>query len=113
MSILEELHTLLSALGFPVETGHFTDTAPERYFVTVPLSDRFALHADNRPGANIEEARISLFSRGSYSAMKQRTVKALLEADFTVTDRRYLGFDSETGYHHYVIDAAKYYEWEV
>ena len=49
----------------------------------------------------------------AYSAMKQRTVKALLEADFTVTDRRYLGFDSETGYHHYVIDAAKYYEWEV
>lgn len=113
MSILEELHTLLSALGFPVETGHFTDTAPERYFVTVPLSDCFTLHADNRPGANIEEARISLFSKGSYSAMKQRTVKALLEADFTVTDRRYLGFDSETGYHHYVIDATKYYEWEV
>ena len=81
MSILEELHTLLSALGFPVETGHFTDTAPERYFVTVPLSDRFTLHADNRPGANIEEARISLFSKGSYSAMKQRTVKALLEAE--------------------------------
>ena len=66
MSILEELHTLLSALGFPVETGHFTDTAPERYFVTIPLSDRFTLHADNRPGANIEEARISLFSKGSY-----------------------------------------------
>ena len=65
MSILEELHTLLSALGLPVETGHFTDTAPERYFVTIPLSDRFTLHADNRPGANIEEARISLFSKGS------------------------------------------------
>jgi hypothetical protein len=36
----------------------------------------------------------------------------LLAHDFTVTDRRYNGFEPDAGYHHYVVDAAKYYEFE-
>ena len=28
---------------------------------------------------------------------------------FTITDRRYIGHEDDTGYHHYAIDVAKYY----
>ena len=33
-------------------------------------------------------------------------------AEFTITDRRYIGYETETGYHHYVVDAQKNYELE-
>ena len=65
------------------------------------------------PSEGLFKDQGSRFIALAYPVESEAEVKALLEADFTVTDRRYLGFDSETGYHHYVIDAAKYYEWEV
>ena len=39
-------------------------------------------------------------------------VKALLSADFTVTARKYVGHEDDTGYHHYAVDTAKNYEME-
>ena len=44
--------------------------------------------------------------------MKNQITHALLQADFTITDRRYLGHEDTTGYHHYAIDVAKHYELE-
>lgn len=44
--------------------------------------------------------------------IKNTLVRALLAADVTVTDRRYIGFETDTGYHHYAIDVAKSYVWE-
>ena len=38
--------------------------------------------------------------------------KALLEAGITITDRRYIGHEDDTGYHHFAIDTAKHYELE-
>ena len=100
MNILEELNTLITAISLPVETGVFSDLAPDEYAVIIPLSDIFEVHADNRPGFDVQEARISLFS------------KTLLNADFTVTERRYIGHEDDTGYHHYAIDVAKNYRLE-
>lgn len=111
MSLLSELNTLLSPL-LPIETGVFSDTAPEQYLVLTPLSDSFALHADNLPNAEIQEVRLSLFDKGSYTAMKNKIVRTLLNADITITDRRYIGHEDDTGYHHYAIDTAKNYELE-
>ncbi len=112
MSILSDLKSTLAPLGYPLETGIFTDTAPDSYIVIVPLVDTFEIHADNAPGVDVQEARLSLFSKGSYTAMKNAIVRALLGADFTITARQYIGFETETGYHHYNVDAAKYYEME-
>lgn len=39
-------------------------------------------------------------------------MKAVLNADMTITDRRYIGFETDTCYHHYAIDVAKSYVWE-
>ena len=35
-----------------------------------------------------------------------------LAADLTITERRYVGHDDDTGYHNYAIDVAHYYEME-
>lgn len=44
--------------------------------------------------------------------MKSKIVRELLTDDFTVTDRRYIGHEDDTGYHHYAIDVAKIYPTE-
>lgn len=112
MSILSDIQTALTDLNIPIETGVFTDKAPAKYIVVVPLSDSFDLHADNAPGCDVQEARISLFVQGSYTKEKNAIVRTLLAWDFTITDRRYIGYETETGYHHYAVDVAKYYEME-
>ena len=112
MSILAELTALLDALGIPTETGVFKAKAPDTYVVITPLSDTFDGYADNRPLREIQEARLSLFSKHNYRACAARIVKALLDADITITDRRYLGYEEESEYHHHAIDTAKHYELE-
>ena len=112
MSLLSELKTVIEAVGLPVETGVFSDEPPEEYVVVTPLADTYELHADNLPEYEIQEARLSLFSRGNYLKRKKQLSKALLAADFTITDRRYIGHEDDTGYHHYAIDVAKLYRLE-
>lgn len=112
MSILSEIQTLASPLGIPIETGVFKDEAPEQYMVVTPISDTFDLHADNAPGVDVQEVRLSLYCQGNYHRIKNTLVKLLLAADFTIIDRRYIGYETETGYHHFAVDVAKYYEME-
>ena len=112
MSVLADIQTALSALDIPVETGVFSDAAPAKYIVVVPIVDTFDLHADNAPGIDVQEARLSLYAQGNYMADKNAIVKTLLGADFTITDRRYIGYETETCYHHYAVDVAKHYEME-
>ena len=112
MSILEDLTSILATKGIPVETGIFSDEAPDTYIVITPLSDTFDLHADNAPGVDIQEARLSLYTKGSYTALKNRIVRLLLREDFTITGRTYNGYKTDTGYHHYTVDAARHYEFE-
>lgn len=110
MSILLELNKIVGGLGILVETGVFKDKAPDEYVVITPLADTFDVHADNRPQFEIQEARLSLFSKNNYQVRKNQLVRAFLDADFTVTDRRYIGHEDDTDYHHYAIDVAKEYE---
>ncbi len=116
MSVLSDLVGIVTAAGLPVETGKFCKKAPDEYVVITPLFERFALHADNAPGINIEEYRLSLFCKLNYNAKKWQLVRALLQADFTITDRSYLLpddlYEQESGYHHFAIDVAKAYELE-
>lgn len=109
MSILARLNTVLTGI-VSVETGVFSGAAPDEYIVITPLSDTFAVHADNAPGLEVQEARLSLFSKHNYLLRKNQVVNALLQNDFTITDRRYIGYEVDTGYHHYAIDVAQEYE---
>lgn len=112
MSLLSELNAVAESLDIAVETGVFTDTAPNEYLVLTPLVDTFDLHADNTPGVDVQEVRLSLFTKGNYTKRKNQIVRALLAADITITDRRYVGHEDDSGYHHYAIDVANYYEME-
>jgi len=112
MSILSELNTLLETANIPVETGVFSGVPPDEYVVLTPLADTFTVFGDNKPLADIHEVRVSLFSKNNYLQRKNQLVRMLLQADFVITDRRYIGHEDDTGYHHYAIDVAKYYELE-
>ena len=105
--MLEELNTIVTSAGLPVETGVFSSAAPSEYVVITLISEHFELFSDNAPGMNIEEARMSLFSKKNYTQKKDLLVRMLLTAGFTVCDRRYIGHEADTGYHHYSIDLAQ------
>ena len=112
MSVLSDINSTLGKLGIPLETGVFSEAAPDTYIVVVPLTDTFGVNADNSPTYDVQEARISLYSKGNYGADKNRIVRLLLSEDFSITGRQYIGFEADTGYHHYVVDVAKHYEME-
>ena len=112
MNLLSEIKAAVTGCGLSVETGVFSGEPPEEYVVVTPLADTYELHADNLPEFETQEARLSLFTKGNYLKRKEQLSKALLAADFVITDRRYIGHEDDTGYHHYAIDIAKYYELE-
>jgi hypothetical protein len=111
MSVLEELNTILTPI-LPVETGVFSGVPPDEYLVLTPMTDEFALFGDDQPLIDISEVRISLFTKGNYLQRKRQVTAALLGAEFTITDRRYVGHEDDVGYHNYAIDVAKQYETE-
>jgi len=109
MTLLEEVNTIVGSVGLPVETGVFSGAAPVSYVVVTPMTEQFALFADNAPGMNISEARLSLYIKTNYEALANQLVRALLAADFTITGRQYVGREDDTGYFHFAIDVAKEY----
>lgn len=113
MNVLAEVTQIAEQCGIPVETGIFSDTAPDLYIVITPIVDMFELHADNIPKYDVQEVRVSLFSKKNYTSIKNTLVRTLLGADFVITDRRYIGHEDDTGYHHLAIDVAKYYEFQM
>ena len=113
MNILEELTALLNDLQISFATGHYNSVPPDEYVVIVPLADSFDLAADNLPQVDVQEVRLALYSKGNYYLLRQKIVNALFAAEFTITDRRYIEFEADTGYHHYAIDVSKHYEVEV
>ena len=102
MSLLSEIKPAVESCGLSVETGVFSGTPPDKYVVVT----------DNAPEYETQEARLSLFVKGNYMPYKKKLVKKLLAADFTITDRRYIGHEDDTGFHHYAIDVAKLYGLE-
>ena len=112
MSLLSNVHAILKLVGIPLETGVFSDKAPDEYIVVVPLTENYDYFADNQPQVDIHEARISIYTKGNYTMLKNSVIKAFLRADFTITARQYIGYEADTGYHHYNVDIAQYYETE-
>lgn len=111
MSMLEQLNILLEPI-LPIETGVFSGVAPSEYVIVTPMIDSFELFADNNPRLEKQEVRLSLFTKGNYLTAKNKIVATLLSADFTITDRRYVGHEDDTGYYHYAIDVAKEFVYE-
>lgn len=113
MSIFSEIKSVLEPLNIPIETGVFSENPPDEYIVIVPISDTFDLFSDNAPEVDICEVRLSIFTKNNYLKLKKAAQRLLMKSDFTITARRYVEYEKETGYHHYAIDTAKFYETEV
>ncbi|GHU48415.1 hypothetical protein FACS1894120_6850 [Clostridia bacterium] len=111
-SILSDLNIALAVTNIKIETGLFSGLPPKKYIVLTPLPDEFADYADNKPQIDIQEVRISLFSKENYIADTNRIVKILFENDFIITERRYVGYDNMTGYHNYAVDVQRFYGME-
>ena len=107
--ILDELVTIMDGLRIPVETASFSGRVPDQYVVLTPMEDVFEIFADNTPQMDVCSVRVSLFSKSNYLYTKDLLVDALLSAGFTVSLRRYIGRDDDSGYHHYVVDVEKEY----
>lgn len=109
--MLETLNGMLDSLGVPVETGVFSEKAPDTYAVLTPISDTFDGFADNRPQYDICEVRISLYTKNNYLDLKLSIEEALLDGGFTITQRRLIGREDDSGYYHYAIDVGKTYTY--
>jgi len=112
MSLLTDLNQIIMPLNIPVETGVFSDKPPQEYIVITPMSDRFDFFADNEAHMMVCEARLSLFTKKNYIKRKKELTKVLQAADMTITDSQYVGYESDTKFHHYAIDVMKEYETE-
>lgn len=112
MNILKDLTSLFEGLSIPVETGVFSGKAPKEYIVLVPLHDSFPLNADNYPQLDVQEVRISIFTKNNYIKLKNKITTRLLSSDFYITSRVYNGYETDEGYHQYTIDVAKQYDIE-
>ncbi|USR79880.1 hypothetical protein [Arcanobacterium pinnipediorum] len=111
-ALLERLTNIADKLGLPFEVGLCATTpAPQTYLVATPLADTFEVFADNQPGLEVEEVRLALFTRGNYLDLRNRITRALLDAGLTITGRTYVGFENDTGFHHYAIDVATHHTY--
>lgn len=107
--LLERIRAVADQLGVSFEVGLSRQTPPpDTYLVATPLSDELTVFADNTPGIEIEEARISLFTKTNYLGLRNQLTRALIDAGLTVTARRYIGYEADTGFHHYSIDVSSF-----
>lgn len=105
--LLQRLVSLCKVLQLPCETGAYrASPAPNSFVVLTPIADVFDLHASNTPGAQIEHVRLSVFTTGNYLPLRDALTRALRQQDITIEARTYVGYEVETGYHHYAIDCA-------
>ena len=110
MCILNELKEILDGLGIPNETGRMSSAAPDTYCVLVPESED-SLWADDVIDTDVEECMISLFAKGNYVNVKNRIIQKLVADGYTVTDRRYIEYEDDTGYFHYCITVEHPYPY--
>lgn len=110
--LLEQLTNIADKLGLPFEVGLYTTTpVPQTYLVATPLTDVLDVFADNQPSVEVEEVRLALFTTGNYLDLRNRITRALLDAGLTITARTYVGFENDTGFHHYAIDVATHHTY--
>ena len=105
--LLETLTEIADRLDLPIAVSLFSASpAPDTYLVATPIADTLEVFADNTPSVDIEEVRLGLFTAGNYLPWRDRITHALVDAGLVVTARRYIGFEADTGYHHYSFDIS-------
>lgn len=107
MNLTERIDVALAPLGVPVSVmEHMTDRGKsDKFIVIVPENDDIA-YADDKPLAFVEGAALQLYCIGNYLGFRDEVTNALISADITISSRRYMEYEQDTGYHHYIIEVA-------
>lgn len=106
-SLLETITRIASEQHLPCVTGVWADSpAPASYLVLTPITEVLEVYGDNTAGVEVEHVRASLYTNGNYLTLRDTLTGAFLNAGLTVEARTYVGFEADTGYHHYAFDLA-------
>lgn len=105
LSVNEKIIMALKSLNIPISVMENTKKGLSEFIVLIPLTDRLSGYSDNKPSVTYGEAELALYTKGNYIPLRDEITRLLLEADIGITERRYIEYETETGYHHYIIDA--------
>ena len=111
-SLLSDLKRLIDGLGIRCETGVLTGKAPDTYTVLTPIQDYYSVEGDDVPLDEVQEVRISLYTKNAWRSLKRSIEKACIAAGLCIVGRRYVEREDDTGFFHYAIDIANCYSLE-
>lgn len=106
MSIYELIKNTLEPLNISVTVNENINKSFEQYVTMIPLYDGFDMFADNKPGMEFSEVELAVYSKGNYLKLVKDITVLLIDAGFTITNRRYIEYEKDTKLHHYIIDVA-------
>lgn len=106
MTLNERIRTALAPLNISVTVVEHTPDNAERFCVIIPSSDNFECCGDDRPLAGTEGVELALYCKGNYLAFRDEVLRLLVDAGITVTGGRYLEYEEDTEYHHYVYEVV-------
>lgn len=106
MSTYELIRDTLQSLNIPVSINENVDKNAVSFIIIIPLYDGFDVFADNKPSIEVSEVELSIYSKGNYLKLVKDISVLLIDAGFTITNRRYLEYEKDTKLHHYIIDVA-------
>lgn len=106
MSINELIINTLKPLAIPVSVNEGIDMNSESYVTIIPLYDGLDVFADNKPSIEVSEIELAVYSKGNYLKLAKDITALLIDAGFTITNRKYLEYEKDTKLHHYIIDVA-------
>lgn len=104
MSIYEMIIKSLKPLDIHVSQNQNRGKAKETYVTMIPLYDTYKVFSDNKPRIEVTGVQLAVFTKGNYLKTVKKISKALIEDDFTITNKKYIEFEEDTKLHHYVID---------
>ncbi len=104
MSLNSRVIEALAPLKLQITVAENPVKQRDKFIVIIPIADNLGNHADNKPGAQIEEAELALYVKGNYLDLRDRITKLLIEADILISGRRYIEYETNTKYHHYVFN---------
>ncbi|MBD5128442.1 MAG: hypothetical protein HDT43_00730 [Ruminococcaceae bacterium] len=107
MNLTERINVALALPGVPVSVmENPTDSGKiNKFIVIIPENDDIT-YADDKPLDFVEGAALQLYCKGNYLGFRDEVTNALIAADITISSRRYMEYEQDTGYHHYIIEVA-------
>lgn len=110
LPLLEQVTCIAGEQNLPSATGVWANSpAPASYLVLTPIADVLDIYGDNAPSVEVEHARANLYTHTNYLKLRDRLTAAFLNAGITIEARVYVGFEADTGYHHYAFDLATHH----